>query len=238
MQRGRRLVLASLLGVAATCAMDAGTAIGPAAGIGGIAHAAGSGGGGGGMSGDVGAAASPRELARTAHNDGMRFKRRAQRMEEEAAEAGDDAARQEAQRQARENWGKAIAAFRQSFSLDPKAHKSLNELGYALRRVGEFAAAVQAYDAAIAMKPDFGEAIEYRAEAYLALGRLDDVKAAYLRLVELDDDLAAMLLAAMQAWSGTRSGDTSEAVQAFRAWIAERAALARYVGGDAPDWRA
>ena len=88
------------------------------------------------------------------------------------------------------------------------------------------------------VQKDFGEAIEYRAEAYLALGRLDDVKAAYLRLVELDDDLAAMLLAAMQAWSGTRSGDTSEAVQAFRAWIAERAALARYVGGDAPDWRA
>lgn len=227
MQRGRRLVLASLLGLAAMCAMDAGTAMAPGAGLGGVAHAAGSGGGGGGMSGDVGAAASPRELARTAHNDGMRFKRRALRMEEEAAEAGDDAARQAAQGQARENWGKAIAAFRQSFSLDPKAHKSLNELGYALRRVGEFAAAVQAYDAAIAMKPDFGEAIEYRAEAYLALGRFDDVKAAYLRLVELDDDLAAMLLAAMQAWSGTHAGDTSEAVQAFRAWVAERAALAQ-----------
>ncbi len=203
-----------------------------------VALAAGSGGGGGGMGGDVGASASPRELARTAHNDGMRFKRRAQRMEQEALEAGDDAARAEAQRQARENWGKAIAAFRQSFELDPKAHKSLNEMGYALRRVGEFPAAVQAYDAAIAMKPGFGEAIEYRAEAYLALGRLDEAKAAYLQLVALDDDLAAMLLAAMQAWSTAHANDTGDAVQAFRAWVAERAALARYIGGEAPDWRA
>lgn len=205
----------------------------------GAAFAAGSGGGGGGMSGDVGgAAASPRELARTAHNDGLRFKRRAQRMEEEAAEASDDAARQDAQRQARENWMKAIAAFKQSFMLDNKSHKSLNELGYALRRIGEYQAALQAYDAAIAMKPDFGEAIEYRAEAQLALGKLDDVKGAYMKLVELDDDLAAMLLAALQSWSAARASDTSEAVQAFRAWIAERAALARYVGGEAHDWRA
>lgn len=196
--------------------------------------AAGSGGmGGGGMSGDVGAASSPREMARTAHNDGMRFKRRAERMEEEAAEATADAERTTALRSAAENWLKAIAAFRQASSLDARNHKSLNELGYSLRRIGDYANALQAYDQALALKPDFAEAIEYRAEASLALGKLDDVKAAYLRLVELDDDIAAQLLAAMQSWANRNAANTDPAVQALRAWIAERASLAQHLPGTA-----
>ena len=199
--------------------------------------AAGSGGSvGGGGGGDVGAAPSPRDLARTAHNEGMKAKRRALRMEEEAAAAANDTDKQAALAQASENWARAIVAYRQAVELDRKHYKALNELGYALRKTGEYAQALTAYNAALAMKPEFGEAIEYRAEAYLALGQLDQVKADYMRLVEIDDDIAALLLAALQAWSKAHSTDTSESVTAFRAWIAERAALASFIGGEARDW--
>ena len=201
------------------------------------ASAAGSGGSmGGGGGGDVGAAPSPRDLARTAHNEGLKFKRRALRMEEEAAAAANDADKQAALVQARDNWTQAIVAYRQAGQLDPKQTKALNELGYALRKTGEYAQALAAYNAALAMKPDFGEAIEYRAEAYLGLGQLDKVKADYMRLVELDDDLAELLLVALQAWSSAHSADTTEAATAFRAWISERAALAGFLGGEVRAW--
>ena len=201
------------------------------------AGAAGSGGSmGGGGGGDVGAAPSPRDLARNAHNEGLKAKRRALRMEEEAAAAANDTDKQAALAQASQNWMQAIIAYRQATQLDPKQHKALNELGYALRKTGNYTQALEAYNAALAMKPEFGEAIEYRAEAYLALGQLDQVKADYMRLVEVDDDIAEQLLAALQAWSKAHSTDSSESVAAFRAWIAERAALAGFVGGVARDW--
>ncbi len=201
------------------------------------AGAAGSGGSmGGGGGGDVGAAPSPRDLARNAHNEGLKAKRRALRMEEEATAAANDTDKQVALTQARENWLRAIVAYRQATQLDPKHYKALNELGYALRRTGDYAQALEAYNAALAMKPEFAEAIEYRAEAHLALGQLDQVKADYMRLVQLDDDIAELLLAALQAWSSAHSTDTSDSVSAFRAWIAERAALAGFVGGVARDW--
>ena len=201
------------------------------------ASAAGSGGSmGGGGGGDVGAAPSPRDLARNAHNEGLKAKRRALRMEEEAAGAANDADKQAALAQSGENWARAIVAYRQATQLDPKHYKALNELGYALRKTGEYTQALEAYNAALAMKPEFGEAIEYRAEAYLALGQLDQVKADYMRLVEVDDDIAELLLAALQAWSKAHSTDTSDSVTAFRAWIAERAALAGFIGGEARDW--
>ena len=131
------------------------------------ALAAGSGGmGGGGFGGDVGGAApSPAELARTAYNEGLKFKRRALRMEDEAASAKTDADRADAQRQAAENWARAIAGYREAISLNPKSHQALNELGFALRKTGDAAQAIAAYDAALALKPNFAEAIEYRAEA-------------------------------------------------------------------------
>ena len=54
-------------------------------------------------------------------------------------------------------------------------------------------------DRALELAPDYGEAIEYRAEAYLGLDRIDDAKKAYMQLFNLDRALADELMEAMRA---------------------------------------
>jgi tetratricopeptide (TPR) repeat protein len=86
------------------------------------------------------------------------------------------------------------------------------------------------YDKALALAPGFPDALEYRGEAYLALSRIDDAKAAYLELFAKDRDQAAQLMKAMTDWVAKRQADPAgadpAAVTAFDTWIKERAKVA------------
>ncbi|MBI1725495.1 MAG: tetratricopeptide repeat protein, partial [Candidatus Tectomicrobia bacterium] len=65
-----------------------------------------------------------------------------------------------------------------------------NMLGYALRKTGDPKEALEAYNRALALKPDYAPALEYRGEAHLML---KDRKAAvedYQALVKLGSPLA------------------------------------------------
>ena len=55
----------------------------------------------------------------------------------------------------------------------------ISSLGYAYRKVGEYAPVLKAYDRALESAPNYVEAIVYRAGAYLGLGRLSEAKVAY-----------------------------------------------------------
>ena len=60
-------------------------------------------------------------------------------------------------------------------------------MGFAYRKTGDYAKALEMYDQAIKMAPGFfPEAVEYRAEAYLALNRIDDARQSYLDLFAAD----------------------------------------------------
>ena len=59
-------------------------------------------------------------------------------------------------------------------------------LGYAYRVTGNYPASLEAYAKALEIQPAYTPAIEYRAEAYLGLGRLDEVKSAYMTLFNSD----------------------------------------------------
>ena len=99
-------------------------------------------------------------------------------------------------------------------------------LGYAKRKLGDFDTALQAYDAALAINPDYGHAIEYRGEAYLGLGRINEAQNAYRILSEKDLTLAAELLGSMQAWIEARraapEGISAEQLDGFAGWVADR----------------
>ncbi len=102
----------------------------------------------------------------------------------------------------------------------------MNELGFAYRKVGSYDDAVKAYNAALAVKSDFAPAIEYRGEAYLALSQFKQVQDAYLALVRADQDQAAALMRAMEAWLNTHQENATADAKAFSDWVLERKAVA------------
>jgi len=73
--------------------------------------------------------------------------------------------------------------------------------------------------------------MEYRAEAYLALNRIDDARQAYLDLFGADRKQADILMAAMKSWVAARhtepAGVSPDALATFEKWIGERDGIAK-----------
>ena len=88
----------------------------------------------------------------------------------------------------------------------------------------------RAYDRALAIKPGYAEAIEYRGHAYLGLNRLSEAKEAYLALYAGNRKLAASLLTAMQEWVGEHransAGVDGAMLESFASWVSERSKIA------------
>ncbi len=161
--------------------------------------------------------------ARAHYATGMGHKAEAWAQETAAAEATDEPTRAAAAAAATAAYEAAITAFGKALKLDLNDHEAANELGYALRRTGNYQKALGAYNFALTIKPDFYPAIEYRGEAYLALGRLQAAKDAYMTLFRNEPTLAAQLLTAMAA---------AETDAEFAAWVAERQQLAARTAGN------
>ena len=147
-------------------------------------------------------------------------------------------------KQARQEYEAALRHFQAAASAAPDNYRAHAGAGYALRKLGNFERALASYERAIALSPASSDAIEYRAEAYLALNRLDDAKQAYMHLFVHDRSASAVLMKAMKAWVDQRrvqaSGIDAATLDAFDAWVRERDALASSVfnlGHNSPDWK-
>ncbi len=191
----------------------------------GILLASGSGGGGMGLPATTGPARSPEQRAESEYTAGVKFKQRAWRYEEKAAGETDPGKRAKDLARAQRQYRKAIKALDRAVALNRSHYQALNELGYALRKTGDYRRALLAYNSALKLKPDFAPAVEYRGEALLALERFEDVKNHYLWLYEHDTTLAAELMAAITAWLSEHPGGSAERAE-FEAWAKERASLA------------
>ena len=120
----------------------------------------------------------------------------------------------------------AVTYFGKALKLQLDHYEAANELGYSLRKTGDYRKALGAYNFALTIKPDFYPAVEYRGEAYLALGMIEQAKDAYLTLFMNDPQLAAQLLQAMA---------DAEVDADFSAWVEERQAIAAATpGADMP----
>ena len=132
---------------------------------------------------------------------------------------------------ARGEFEKSLKDFRKAAELNPQLFQAYNGMGYGYRKTGDYAKALEMYDRAIKMAPGFyPEAVEYRAEAYLSLNRLDDARKAYLELFAADRKQADALMAAMKNWVTARraspSGVDAAAIDSFEKWVTERDGLA------------
>lgn len=172
----------------------------------------------------------PAVLAKQHYNRGLGHRDRAWKLEEELAEATADKQIKKLEKKIRSSYRSAVREFEQAVRNDGQLYPAWSSLGYAQRKLGAFDLSLEAYDRALAIEPRYAEAVEYRAEAYLGLGRLEPAKEAYLELFAGAREHADTLLVAMRKWVDARTaapGDLdAETLAAFEAWVAEREKIA------------
>lgn len=190
----------------------------------------------------AGPAANPAAVA--AYNAGVAVMKRADALEAEA-QGEHGAARAKLEMSARSVYGKAHAKFLEATKRDPGLPEAWNNLGYTARRTGRYEDALIAYARALALRPDYPQALEYRGEAYLHMYRLEDAKQAYMDLFVTDRAVADHFLGVMRRWVAAehgRSGPHAAAVASFAKWVAERSEIAAQTAsltraGAAASWR-
>jgi tetratricopeptide (TPR) repeat protein len=199
------------------------------AGIG-FAHGGGSMSGGGTAGAPAGSPSRPEDAAKAAYNSGVRSIKKAGEYDSDAAKAANPQKSAKALDKARQYYSKALEQFIDAVSQLPKMYEAWNYIGFANRHLGNFDAALSAYAKALELNPAYPEAIEYRAEAYLGLNKIDDAKEAYMTLFRESRGLAGELMTAMRRWTDARriqpQGLAPEDVEAFSKWVDERAGIA------------
>jgi tetratricopeptide (TPR) repeat protein len=170
------------------------------------------------------------ELLRLRYNAGVRAVEKGDGISADAARQSDPKKRAKLIAKAKVSYGTARDKFMKAVELDRSMPDAWNYLGYCSRQIGDYDGALLAYDRALALKPGYPEAIEYRGHAYLGLGRLSEAKEAYLSLYAGNRKLAAQLLTAMQAWVGEHranpAGVDGAMLESFASWVGERSTIA------------
>jgi tetratricopeptide (TPR) repeat protein len=146
--------------------------------------------------------------------------------EAEAAAEGAASPGRKLPAEAKRAYTTARAKFEEATKEDPNLSQAWNGLGYSSRKLGNYKAALAAYDKAIELRPGYPEATEYRGEAYLALNRTEDAKQAYLDLFSANRTLAAKLLESMKAWIATNRKSKSEDASDLEEFVTEREQIA------------
>jgi tetratricopeptide (TPR) repeat protein len=174
-------------------------------------------------------ARTPEDMARDAYNSGIEHKDKGVKYEADALKltAKD---REKTLSKAKDEFAKALKDFKRAADLVPSAPQPYNGMGFALRKTGDPAKALEMYDKALQIAPGFPDAMEYRGEAYLALNKIDQAKEAYLALFATDRAQADQLMTAMTAWVAARQAEPAGVdpgvVSSLDSWIKERSKLA------------
>ncbi len=112
--------------------------------------------------------------------------------------------------------------FRAAVAADATMKEGWNMLGFTSRKLGDYEESLQAYDKALALDPNYPEAIEYRAELFLLTGKLAQAKEAYATLLTTKPAYAEVLKTSMKDWvkakktvAGLADADRAE----FAAWV-------------------
>lgn len=187
---------------------------------------------------------APNAAAVTVYNAGVTLMERADALDAKASKE-QGAERAHVQKGARSAYGEAHAKFLDATQRDPSLPEAWNNLGYTARKLGLYEDALVAYARALALRPNYPQALEYRGEAYLHLYRLDDAKQAYMDLFVTDRAVASDFLGVMRSWAAAqqgRSGAHAEAVASLAKWVAERSEIAAQTAsltraGTAASWR-
>ena len=173
----------------------------------------------------------PDAAAKKAYNAGIKSLNKAREYEEAAAKATNPDKKGAAIDKLGDAYGKALDQFTEALRNKGDMFEAWNQVGYIHLRLGAYGESIDDYNHTLALKPDLLEAVEHRAEAYMAVDRLDDAKSAYMNLFNHARPLADQLMATMQTWleshraaaNGMRAGD----IDSFGKWLQEREGVAK-----------
>lgn len=173
----------------------------------------------------------PEVAARKALSAGVKSLTRAKEFEAAAAGAPSPDKKAKAMEKASDAYNKALDQFTEALRNKGDMFEAWNDVGYVHLRLGAYGESIDDYNHALTLKPDTAESIEHRAEAYLAVDRLDDAKSAYMDLYNHERGLADQLMAVMQNWVGAHrasaNGMRPVDVDAFDKWTQERDGIAK-----------
>jgi tetratricopeptide (TPR) repeat protein len=174
---------------------------------------------------------TPEQQAAMHYNNGLKQQEKADKLNQQMESATDPKDRAKLQENAQKTYDKARGDFENAIKKDPKMFQAYGALGYVKRRLGDFEESLAAYAHALDLKPGYTPAIEYRGEAYLGLGRVEDAKAAYMELFSTDRKRADELSAAMTKWVEAKhqdpTGVDAKTLEEFSGWLNQRLEIAR-----------
>lgn len=158
--------------------------------------------------------------ARLTYNIGYELVQKTLELELAGTKLKGEAAR-ENQEAVRSGYGKARENFRTATAAQPNAKEAWNLLGFTSRKLGDYEASLAAYEKALALAPDYPEAIEYRAELYLVTGRFAQAKDSYAVLLKSSPSYAGVLKTSMKDFlkSGKETSAAPADRDAFAAWV-------------------
>ncbi len=176
---------------------------------------------------------TPEQEATVLYNDGISYRDKAAKLEKEAETEPDAAKRRKLEAKAKDKHEDAIKKFTKAAEKNPSLFVAWGSLGYSYRKIGKYNESLAAYEKALEIQPNYTPAIEYRAEAYLGLGRLDEVKSVYMTLFNMDRPRADELAAAIDKWLEKKKADPASVDPAqldeFSKWAQQRKQLAAQV---------
>ena len=187
-------------------------------------------GGSGGMAGGSGRM-TPEQQAAMHYNNGLKTQEKADKALAEAATATDPKDRDKLQQKAQKAYESAKGDFENAIKKNASMFQAHGALGYVKRRLGDFNGSLESYGKALELKPGYTPAIEYRGEAYLGLGKIEDAKSAYMELFTADRKRADELSAAMSKWLEAKQKDPAgvdaKTLQDFSGWLNQRLEVAK-----------
>jgi tetratricopeptide (TPR) repeat protein len=173
----------------------------------------------------------PDAAARKAYKEAMKYLGKARQYEAAAAAASNPDKKAKEREKVGDAYSRALDEFTEALSNKGDMVEAWNNVGYVHLRLEAYQESIDDYNHALALKPDLMDAIEHRAEAYLAVDRIDDVKAPYMDLYNHDPALAAQLMTAMQKWLSEHQTDAKgmrpSDIAAFGKWLSERDGIAK-----------
>jgi tetratricopeptide (TPR) repeat protein len=173
---------------------------------------------------------SPHDQAVEYYNSGERRLEKLTKMHDEMKAATDPQKAAGLQQKINKGLESAASDFERATKNDPNLFQAYSELGFTLRKLGRYGESLDAYNKALDLQPGFSPAIEYRAEAYLGLNQLDDVKTAYTALFSGDRPRADILMVSMKSWIVDRkanaNGLDAQKLDDFSKWVTQRDTIA------------